>query len=67
MNQIPQYQILYPYINSQIQNQSLSNQYSQKIFPQNQISEISENNINPILNSNNNNINGQSKFYLFLK
>ena len=57
MNQIPQPQIIYPNIHSQIPNDQIQNDFSQQIPLQNQITQISQNNISSNLNYD------QSNFY----
>ncbi len=57
MNQIPQAQIFYPNIYSQISNEQIQNDFSQQIQLQNQITQISQNNISSNLNYD------QSNFY----
>ena len=57
MNQIPQAQIFYPNIYSQIPNEQIQNDFSQQIQLQNQITQISQNNISSNLNYD------QSNFY----
>ena len=63
MNQIPQPKILYPNIYSQIPGQQIQSQFPPQVQLQHQISQISQNNMTPTINSNNNE---QSKF-IYLK